>query len=113
LQGLGVIDSVRHGWLTLRQNLANILLLAVLFVVIGLIFGAAVFVILIPLAVLSMGPAIIDMIANDTARALDIILIAGGGVCLGLVGAAVNSIMIAFRSTAFTLAYKEFTQKSS
>ena len=83
------------------------------FVFIGLLFGGIVFVIMIPFAVLSMGPALIDIIANNTVQARDIFSIAGSGICLGLIGAAVNAIMIAFRSTAVTLAYKEFTQKTA
>jgi len=113
LQNMGVIDSVRHGWQILKENLANIILLIVLFVVLNLIFGFAVAIILIPFAVLSMGPAVIDMIANHTFHVRDLFLAAGGGICLGLVGAAVSSIMISFRSTAVTLAYKEFVQKQA
>lgn len=113
LQDLGVVDSVRHGWKILKENLANIILLSLLFLVISLLFGGIVIVVMLPFAVLSFGPAIVDMIANNTVQTRDILSIAGGGICLGLVGAAVNAIMIAFRSTAVTLAYREFTQKSA
>jgi hypothetical protein len=41
----------------------------------------------------------------------NVLLLAGGGICVGLVAAAVNAIMVAFRSTAVTLAYQDFTRK--
>jgi hypothetical protein len=113
LQELSVMDSVRHGWNIFRSNLANIILLALLFLFIGLVFGGIVLVVLLPLALLSIGPAMFEMITSNTLQAVDIITVAAGAICVTLVGAAVNAIMIAFRSTAVTLAYKEFAQKTA
>lgn len=112
LQDLGAIDSIRHGWQVVKTNAGDVVLLVVLFVVLGILFGLATFVVLIPLAVVSLAPGIASMvISGGSFDAGNILLLAGGGICIGLVAAAVNSIMVAFRSTAVTLAYQEFTSK--
>ncbi len=113
LNDLGVVDSIRHGWKVLKSNLGDIILLGILFVVIGFLFGFISFIVLIPFAFLALGPAFFNIITNNTVNPGDILLMAGGGVCVGLVAAVVNSIMIAFRSTAVTLAYQEFMNKES
>jgi hypothetical protein len=111
LQKLGVVDSIRHGWEILKRNLANILLLGILFLILGLLFGVILTVALIPFALLALLPAIVDLVTHDTVGAADVLLIVGGTILLGLVGAVVNSVMVAFRSTVVTLAYNEFIQE--
>ena len=112
LQDLGVIDSIRHGWQVVKANAGDVVLLVVLFIVLGIVFGLATFIVLIPLALVSLAPGIASMvISGGSFEVGNILLLAGGGICIGLVGAAVNSIMVAFRSTAVTLAYQEFTSK--
>ncbi len=92
----------------MKENTSNIILLAVLFVVIGIVFGVASTIVIIPFAFLSIAPTIISVVAGDAIQTTDLLLVAGGGICMGLLGAAVNSILVAFRSTAVTLAYQEF-----
>jgi hypothetical protein len=112
LQDLSVIDSIRHGWQVVKTNTGDVVLLVVLFIVLGIVFGLATFIVLIPLAVVSLAPGIASLvIGGGSFEVGNILLLAGGGICIGLVGAAVNSIMVAFRSTAVTLAYQEFTNK--
>jgi hypothetical protein len=112
LQDLGVIDSIRHGWQVVKVNAGDVILLIVLFIVLSIVFGLATFVVLIPLALVSLAPGIASMVMSGGSFEVgNILLLAGGGICIGLVGAAVNSIMVAFRSTAVTLAYQEFTNK--
>ncbi len=112
LQDLGVIDSIRHGWQVVKVNAGDVILLVVLFIVLGIVFGLATFIVLLPLALVSLAPGIASMVmSGGSFDAGNILLLAGGGICIGLVGAAVNSIMVAFRSTAVTLAYQEFTSK--
>ncbi len=111
LKEMGTVESVRHGFQVVRENAGDVILLIVLFLVLGFVFGIIMAIVLIPFAFLAMGPAFLSLIAGEGFEAIDFALMAGGAVCLGLVGAAVNSIMIAFRSTTVTLAYQEFTNK--
>lgn len=112
LSDLGVVDSIRHGWQVVRANVGDVLLLIVLFIVLGILFAFASAIVLIPLALVSLAPGIVSMVLEGGSfGAGNILLLAGGGICIGLVGAAINSIMVAYRSTAVTLAYQEFTNK--
>ncbi|MEJ2750574.1 MAG: hypothetical protein P8183_22115 [Anaerolineae bacterium] len=112
LQDLSVIDSIRHGWHVVKANAGDVVLLIVLFIVLGIVFGVATFIVLIPFALVSLGPGIASLvISGGSFDAGNILLLAGGGICIGLVGAAIKSIIVAFRSTAVTLAYQEFTSK--
>lgn len=112
LQDLGVTDSISHGWNIVRQNLGDVILLIVLFVVLSFVFGFVLAIVLIPFAFLALGPAIIDIVSSDIVRAVDVVLIVAGGICLGLLAAAINAFMVAFRSTAVTLAYQEFVKRA-
>ena len=112
LRDMGVMESIRHGWDVIKNNIGEVILLAIFFVVIGFIFNFIVGLALLPFAFLSFGPTFFDLMINNSVDVQDILLLIGGGICLGLVGSVVNSIHIAFRSTAVTLAYKEFTGKA-
>lgn len=110
LQGLGVMDSIRHGWQVLRANLNEILLLALLFFVIGLLYGIAVAIVILPLSLVLIVPIMgVGMAGGDFGGA-EIALLVGGGICLGILGAVLNSILTTWRSATFTLAYREFTR---
>ncbi len=113
LQKLGVIGSIRHGWQVVRDNVGDVLLLIVAFLVIGFLFGLVTAVFTIPLAFLAAGPFILDAIRgnNFTFGTTQIVTLAFGGICLGLVAAAVNSVLTAYRSATVTLAYQHFVQK--
>lgn len=111
LQGLGVVDSIRHGWRVLRENLSEIVLLALLFLVIGIVYGIAVAIVILPLSLIFIVPVIGTAMSGGELGALGIALIAGGAICLGVFGALLNSILVTWRSATFTLAYREFTQK--
>lgn len=113
LQELGIVDSIRHGWNVLRDNIGDVFLLILLFVVIGFVFGIAAAVVLLPAAALAFLPTIVDLVRGGTLEIGNIAFMIGGGICLGLLGAVINSIMIAFRSTTVTLAYQEFINKTN
>ena len=113
LQDLGAVDSIRHGWEILKANTSDVVLLIILFIVLGIVFGVVTAIVLLPLAVFTLLPGVLRMVDSGAVQALDIVMLVGGGICLGLVGAAVNSIMVAFRSTAVTLAYQEFIGKKA
>jgi len=112
LQGYGVMDSIRHGWKVVRENVGDVVLLIILFLVIGFVFGIAAAIVLIPLALLIFVPNILSMVNSGTFEVVNILFLIGGGICLGVLGAVINSMMIAYRSTAVTLAYQEFINKS-
>ena len=111
LEDRGVVESIKRGWQVLRNNIGDVLLLIVLFIMIGIVFGIVSLVVLLPFAALALGPGIASMFITESFNLLSGSLLVVGTIVLGLVGAGVNSIMIAFRSTAVTLAYQEFTDK--
>ncbi len=115
LKQLGVMDSIRHGWQVVRDNIGDIILLIIAFVVIGFLFGLVTAVFTIPFAFLAMGPFIFDVMQGNeiTFGASQVATLAFGGICLGLVGAAVNSVLTAYRSATVTLAYQHFVQKDA
>jgi hypothetical protein len=113
LQGLGVTDSIRRGWAIVRANVGDVALLVLFFIIISFAVGLVTGIILLPLAFLALGPAILGIINQGTLETVHIVQIVAGGVCLGVVAAIVQSILIAFRSTAVTLAHQEFIAKTA
>ncbi|MBK8901725.1 MAG: hypothetical protein IPM53_11115 [Anaerolineaceae bacterium] len=115
LQRLGVTDSIRHGWRVVRDNVGDVLLLIIAFLVIGFLFGLVTAVFTIPLAFLAAGPFVLDAIQGNeiTFGMTEIVTLAFGGICLGLVAAAVNSVLTAYRSATVTLAYQHFVEKQA
>ena len=113
LKQLGVVESIRHGWQVVRNNIGDILLLGIAFMVIGFLFGLVTLVFTIPFAFLAAGPFIMDAFRGNAINfgVTEVLSLAFGGICLGLVGAAVNSVLTAYRSATVTLAYHQFVQK--
>ncbi|MEM7115528.1 MAG: hypothetical protein AAF614_24015 [Chloroflexota bacterium] len=111
LQELGIVDGIRHGWQIFKSNLGNIIVLAIIFVVIGLIVTFAAGIILLPFAFLAVGPAFLDFVNGNSLGMIDVITLVVGGFVLIILGAIINSIVTALQSTAFTLAYQEFLNK--
>jgi hypothetical protein len=112
LQDLGVIESIRHGYRMVVANLGEVILLVLLFIVLGIAVGLVSAVILVPLAFLAFVPAFLSAVTSGTLDFGNIALIACGGVCIGLVAAAIRAVFVAFRSSAVTFAYQEFLAKS-
>lgn len=113
LQELGVMDSLRHAWRFVRENIGEILLLVIFLVVISIIFGGVVSIVTIPLSLLALGPVFIDMMRGGSVQTLNLIFAGIGFVVLLLVGAALNSLFIAFRSVAVTLSYQDLMGKAA
>lgn len=112
LQGMRVTQSVGHAWRFIRENVGDILLLIIFLVVISLVYGGLISILLIPLGFLALGPAFLNLIAGVQLQALDVAFAIGGVIILGIVGALLNAIFIAFRSAAVTLAYQDLLGKS-
>jgi hypothetical protein len=113
LKQLGVVASVRHGWQVVRDNVGDVILLVIAFLVIGFLFGLVTLVVTVPFAFLAAGPFLLDLIQGNEFNfgMTEVVTLAFGGICLGLVGAAVNSVVTTYRSATVTLAYHHFVQK--
>jgi hypothetical protein len=111
LHDLGVMDSIRHGLQILRNNLGDILVLGLIFLVINIHIG-----------VLAVG--VISLLGFSTG--LFQVLFSGGQVttsqwiavglgflATALVFAAISAIVTAWRSATFTLAYVQWTGKDA
>ena len=109
LRDLGAMDSIRHGWRTLKEHLGEIILLALAFFLIGIIIIIIAAAILLPIG-LAVGVPI-AMLSGSNATAMQGIL-AVLGIVVGLVVfALISAISTAWQSSTFTLAYLEWTGK--
>lgn len=109
LRNHGVTESIRHGWDVLKSNLGPILLLALAFLILNIVFGLLTFVILLPLGFAVVVP--LNLLADTDATFLQG-LIAGLGILVGLlIVAIVNALLTSWQSATFTLAYLDFTDK--
>ncbi|MEZ4513799.1 MAG: hypothetical protein R3C62_18175 [Chloroflexota bacterium] len=113
LQDMGIMDSIRHGWHIFKSNFAEIIVLVVIFIVISIVVGFAVAIVMIPLAFLSFGPLIFQAVEGGSFGAVEIAAGIVGGLVLAVVAAAINSLVTAYQSTTFTLAYQEFLNKNT
>ena len=109
LENRGVTDSISRAWAIFRNNLGNIILLALVMAVIsgvvGLIAGAAMFTVLIP----TMFPLISGLSQNAVISAGTTVL-AVIGLAIGIIiSAIINTLFITFNSAAWTLAFRSFT----
>jgi hypothetical protein len=109
LRDLGVIDSLRHGWQTLKKNLGEVILLALAFFLINIIVLIIAAAILVPVGLVVGVP--IAMLGRTDATTLQGIL-AALGIVVGLViFALIAAIATAWQSSTFTLAYLQWTGK--
>jgi hypothetical protein len=105
---LGAIAGIQHGWDTLRNNPLEVILTAVILWVIGLLFGFAVAAALLPLGFLFAAPTFFSLLADGGVSFGAVATTGVGLICLGIAAAVLNSIWIAYQSTAYTLAYRYF-----
>lgn len=111
LEDQGVINSIRRGWQVIRENLGEVVVLLIIFFGIGLLVGALTALIFIPLGIFSVGPTALRLFSGEQVGGFDIGLMILGFLVMAVIGAAIRSIYTAFQSSAFTLAFKEFTEK--
>jgi len=111
LEDMGVVASIGRGWQVIKENLSEVIVLLLIFLLLGLLVGVVTLAVFLPLAALSFAPTAIRLISGGTFEVMDIVLASGGLLCMMLIGAAINAIFVSFRSSAFTLAYGEFTGK--
>lgn len=109
LQDLGVVDGIKHGWQTLKNNFGPIFLLAVLFVALSFVVGIALlFVVYLPILLVTFAPLVYSLIASETVGAGTAVVAGFGIFLIVVISALINSVLVAYRSTVFTLAYTEF-----
>ncbi|MFW5940992.1 MAG: hypothetical protein ACOCXI_04275 [Chloroflexota bacterium] len=111
LGNLGVVESIFHGWRVVRDNIGDVILLIIIFLVLGFVFGLVVSLVMIPLGFLALGPTMLGMMSGRAVDAGDIVLLVGSGLVLGLISALINAVYVAYRSVTVTLAYQEFMGK--
>ena len=108
---LGVVDSIKHGWEVLRGNAGEIVLLGILFTGISIAASFAIGIVMLPLAFLAMAPLMGSMFAGEEMSMLTGFWMLCSGLGMTIIGAVLLSVFTAWRSAAFTLAYKQFTGK--
>ena len=108
LEGLGWIDAFKRGWQVLKENIGPTLVLWLIFLVIGLIFGAVIVVVILAAAL-----PLVAIFANTDPGAWLLIPICFGGLLAIIVGALINSVVQTFTSATWTLAYRELTGRAA
>jgi hypothetical protein len=108
LHDLGVVESIQHGWRTLRTNFTPIFLLGILFVAISFVVGIVLLFIYVPILFVTFVPIIFNLINEETVSTSSMIIAGFGFLLIIMVGVLINAVLVAYRSTVFTLAYAEF-----
>lgn len=109
LRDLSVTDSIRHGWQVVQDNVGDVLLLIVLFLVLGFLVGIVTLIVLAPIALVTLVPVVLNVVNNGSIGVWQGVFAVGVFICLGLLGAVIQSVLVTFRSVTVTLAYEEFT----
>jgi hypothetical protein len=110
LRDLGVMDSIRHGWQTLKQHLGEIILLALAFFLINIIILIVALAILVPVG-LAVGVPLVALSGSDATVLQGVLAVLG--IIVGLVVfALISAIATAWQSSTFTLAYLQWTGKN-
>jgi len=110
LRDLGVMDSIRHGWQTLKQHLGEIILLALAFFLINIIILIVALAILVPVG-LAVGVPLVALSGSDASVLQGVLAVLG--IVVGLVVfALISAIATAWQSSTFTLAYLQWTGKN-
>lgn len=111
LEDRGVVEAIKRAWETIRANLGEVIILLILFFALSIIVGLVTAVVALPVGALAVAPSAARLLSGETLSALDVILMVIGGLALIIILAAIRSIYTAFESSAYTLAFQEFTDK--
>lgn len=110
LHNMGVIQSISHGWQVVKQNFGEVLVLSILFLLIGIGYGILTGIFLLPISFLAIIPLFESNITGEITL-FSMLYQLGSNFCIGVIGAILVSVIVAWQSATFTLAYKEWTQK--
>jgi hypothetical protein len=105
LEDLGWIDAFKRGWQVLVENIGATLILWLIFFALGIVIMGITVVIMLVLTVPMLGL----FFASDEVWQFFIPLCVGGAVGT-LVYAVIRSIIVAFTSSTWTLAFMELTR---
>ncbi len=104
LEERGIGDSIRRGWQIFTQNLGQVIVLWLIFAVIGLVLAIVVGLIVAALAVALIVPIALLVVASP----LFVIPLVLAALVVAVIGAAIRSVVEAFVSAVWTLAYRQF-----
>jgi len=111
LRDLPVVDSLRHGWRVLRENLGEILLLGLLFFIVNLIIS---FVAAFLIGLVGVSSGMLSLLMSGGEPTTTQLVGAGVGMLATFViFAIISAIFVAWRSATFTLAYQQWTGKEA
>ena len=109
LRDMGIRQSIRHGWQTLKGHLGEIILLGLAFFLVNILIFIVAAAILTPVALL-VGVPLIALSESNATIITGILAVLG--IVVGLViFALISAIATAWQSSTFTLAYLEWTGK--
>jgi hypothetical protein len=106
LEDLGWIDAFKRGWQVLVENIGATLILWLIFFALGIVIFGIIFVIMLVLTVPLLG-----LFVNADPGWLLIGPLCVGGVIGAIVYAVIRSIIVAFTSSTWTLAFMELTKE--
>lgn len=110
IQDMGVMESLSHSWQLIKQNFSEVLILSLLFLIIGIIYGILTGFVLLPIVFIGMVP-LLGILASGEFTGGSLAYLMGFGICVGILGAVLMSIITTWQSATFTLAYKDWVQK--
>ncbi|MGB3702530.1 MAG: hypothetical protein WA997_14775, partial [Anaerolineales bacterium] len=105
LEDLGWIDAFKRGWQILVENIGATLILWLIFFALGIVIFGIIFVIMLALSV-----PLLALFVNADPGWLLIGPLCVGGVIGAIVYAVIRSIIVAFTSSTWTLAFMELTR---
>ncbi len=112
LENKGVFAAFSRSWQVVKANAGPIVILLIVFLLLGLLVGAVMLVIFIPVLAFSFGPLALRFFGAEPLQFIDFLMVCGGILFMWLVGALIQAVLTSFSSTVYTLAYQEFTNKS-
>jgi hypothetical protein len=109
LHELGVMDGLREGWGMLRSHLTEVIVIGFILIVLGILFGFAVTIVVLPCALILVVPMLGTIFTGAGLDMVSVGLLILGGLVIGLIAAAVSSIFTTFQSATITLAYQDLS----
>ncbi len=108
LEDRGVLGSIRRGWNIFASNLGDVIVVWLIFFLVGIAVAAVVG---LPLAAIAFA-AVIPLAIMAAASPIFIVPLVLIGILLGLLSAAIRSVVEAYSSSVWTLAYRQFAARS-
>lgn len=112
-KGVKGMDAIRYGWNFLKEHTSDVLILAVLFFVVGLIVGIISLFVTLPILAATALPVIFALIDGSVPTTGSFVLVGIGLILMIIIGSVISAIYISFRSATFTLAYHEMDGNAS